>query len=79
MTDQETTIPPIVEATQAVMQTIATPTLPVLVEDMILVHKLAGEVQAALKGKHPSLAAILSSLLHGYPPTDCTTPSTTKC
>jgi hypothetical protein len=64
MTDAAPEMPPIVEAAEAVAQTIASPTLPVVIDDLILVHKLANEVKAQLQVKHPSLCQIFSMLFH---------------
>lgn len=59
-----TTTAPIIEAATAVAATIANPSIPVLVEDLILAHKLAGEVKAQLAGKHPTVIAIFGALFN---------------
>lgn len=47
---------PIVEAAEAVAATIATPSIPILAEDLLLVHKLAIEVKAQLAEKGNNLS-----------------------
>lgn len=64
MTDQAPEIAPIVQAAQAVAETIANPSIPVLAEDLLLAHQLANEVKAKLAGKHPSLALIFQTLFN---------------
>lgn len=55
---------PVAEVAAAVAETVANPSAPVLVEDLLLVHKIAGEVKAQLAGKHPTLSQIFWSLFH---------------
>ena len=55
---------PIVEVAQAVAQTVANPSLPVLVEDLILIHNLVTNVRSQLAGKHPSVLNIFNALLN---------------
>lgn len=61
MTD---TTAPIVEAAGAIAETIATPTIPVLAEDLLLVHQLVADVKSQLAGKHPSLLNIFDVLFN---------------
>ena len=62
MTDETVTQAPIIEAVEAVAATIANPSLPVLAEDLVMVHSLVSEVKARLAGKHPSLNSIFRAL-----------------
>lgn len=64
MTDAPQEVPPIVEVAAAVAETIATPTIPVLAEDLLLVHKIVGEVKQKLNNKHPALLDIFNILFH---------------
>jgi len=64
MTDEAQSLPPIVEAAGAVVATIANPSIPVLSEDLLLVHKIASEVKEQLSGKHPGLLDILKALFN---------------
>lgn len=61
MTDV-TEVAPVVEAATALAETIANPSIPVLAEDLLLVHKIVSEVKAQLAGKHPSLNLIFQAL-----------------
>jgi hypothetical protein len=59
MTDQA----PVIEIAEAVANTIANPLNPeILVEDVILAHKLATALKAALAGKHPNLSDLVHYL-----------------
>ena len=60
----EEQLPPVVEAAQAIAQTIANPSIPVLAEDLLLAHKLVNEVKEKLAGKHPSLSVIFNTLFN---------------
>jgi hypothetical protein len=67
MTDEpEATVAtmPIIQAAEAVAATIANPSLPVLAEDLVMVHSLVNEVKTRLDGKHPSLSAIFHALFN---------------
>lgn len=65
MTDiQDVANSPVVEAVEAVAQTIATPTLSVLAEDLLLVHSLVSDVKAKLMGKSPTLSAVFNTLFN---------------
>lgn len=55
---------PIVQAAEAVAETVANPSLPVVVEDLVLVHGLVNEVKAKLAGKHLSLGLIFQTLFN---------------
>jgi hypothetical protein len=55
---------PIIEAAEAVAQTIASPSIPVLAEDLLLVYKLVQEVKAQLKGKPDNLLNLFNVLFH---------------
>lgn len=55
---------PIEEAAAAVAETIANPSIPVLAEDLLLVHKLVGEVKAQLEGKPLTLLNIFHVLFN---------------
>lgn len=55
---------PIVEAAAAVAETIATPSIPVLAEDLLLIHKLVVEVKTQLAGKHISLLSVFNVLFN---------------
>lgn len=56
---------PVVEVAEAVASTVAAPTNPVvLVDDLLLVHKLATDLKVALAGKHPSLWDLVQFLFH---------------
>ncbi len=63
MTDAADSSVPIVEAVQVVANTVINPTVPVLAEDLLLVHQIASEIKAKLAGKHPTLVNILWSLI----------------
>ena len=55
---------PIVDVANAVEKTIANPSIPILVEDLLLVHKIVTDVKAQLAGKHPSLNLIFHTLFN---------------
>ena len=57
-------VAPVVEAAGAVAATIANPSIPVIAEDLILVHKLVTEVKSQLAGKHPSVLDIFKVLFN---------------
>lgn len=59
-----TDVAPIEQVAQAVAETIANPSIPVLAEDLLLAHQLAAEVKAKLAGKHPSLGMIFNMLFN---------------
>lgn len=61
MTD---TTAPIVEAAEAVTETIANPSIPVVAEDLLLVHNLVTQVKEKLQGQHPSLTLIFKALFN---------------
>lgn len=63
MTDTAS-VPPIVEVAQAVAATVSNPNPAILVEDVVLAHKLATDLKTALNGKHPSLWQLVTSLFH---------------
>lgn len=65
MTDTTTTdTSPVIEVAEAVAETVATPTIPVLAEDLILVHRLVSDVKTKLAGKSATLASIFSILFN---------------
>ena len=55
---------PIVEAAEIVGQTIASPSIPVLVEDLVMVHSLVSDVKAKLAGKPASLLNLFHVLFN---------------
>lgn len=55
---------PAVEIAQAAVETIASPTVPVIAEDLILAHTLASEIKAKFAGKHRSIKDIFQWLLN---------------
>jgi len=54
---------PVVEVAGAVAATVASPTIPVLAEDLLLAHKLAEDLKTQLAGKHPSLLNMIHWLI----------------
>lgn len=62
--ENDVTNSPAIRAVEAVAQTIADPSIPVLVEDVMLAHKLAMEVNTQLAGKHPSIKQIFNTLFN---------------
>lgn len=64
MTDIKPSVPPIIEAAEAVVKTVASPSLPVLIEDLVLVHKLVNEVKSQLAGKPHHLIDIFLVLFN---------------
>ena len=64
MTDV-TPVSDVAQAVDAAVKTIENPLNPaILVEDVLLAHKIATDVQAALAGKHPSFWQLVATLLH---------------
>ena len=55
---------PILEAAGAVAATIANPSIPVLAEDLLLVHSIVSQVKAQLAGKHPGVLEIFKVLFN---------------
>lgn len=55
---------PVVEVAEAAIKTISDPSVPVLVDDLILVHKLVSDVKSALAGKHASMNQLFWMLFH---------------
>jgi hypothetical protein len=57
-------VPPIERIAEAALNTVASPTPEILVEDLILVHQLVTEVKAKLAGKSPTLINMFGWLFH---------------
>jgi len=55
---------PAVEIAQAALQTAVNFSVPVIVDDLVLVHTLANDIKAKFAGKHPSLLSIFQWLLN---------------
>jgi nitrogen regulatory protein PII-like uncharacterized protein len=66
MTDENAALAPtpISEILGAAANTFKNPSIPVLVEDLILVHKLATEIKEKLAGKHYTVMGIFHQLLN---------------
>lgn len=63
MTDTAS-VPPVVEVAQAVAATVSNPKPAILVEDVVLAHKLAMDLKTALNCKHPSIWQLVTTLFH---------------
>ncbi len=59
-----TEVAPVVEVAEAVAETLVNPSIPILAEDLLLAHKLVGEVKDKLAGKHPGLFDVFKLLFN---------------
>jgi hypothetical protein len=55
---------PAAQVLNAIAQTIVSPSIPVLAEDLMIVYNLVKEVKTQLAGKHESLMHIFWTLLN---------------
>lgn len=56
---------PLADIVGAAASTIAAPTNPVVIfEDLMLAHKIVGDIRSQLVGKHPRLWDIITFLFH---------------
>lgn len=55
---------PAVDVAKAVIDTVEHPSLPVLVEDLMLVHQVVNDVKSKLAGKHAGLKDIFLVLFN---------------
>lgn len=65
MTDVNENQSPAAEIVEAVAETILHPNPVTIAEDLLLAHRLAGEIREKLAGKHPSVFATLIAVLTG--------------
>lgn len=55
---------PVLEIAKAVEATVVSPSVPVLVDDLLLVHQLVVDVKNKLAGKHVSLPLLFNTLFN---------------
>jgi len=54
----------VVQVGEAIAVTVANPSPEILVEDVILAHKVANDVKTAFAGKHPGLWDLFCTIFH---------------
>lgn len=61
--DQSTPPAEIVDAVEAIAETVTKPTIPLIADDLILAFQLANEVKQKLSNKHPQLMDYFKAIL----------------